>query len=134
MPDLPLTSVAIAVITAVLAAFAVLYWRRWQAAERAAERALDGAAVVESKLAVAPLDCLAIAPAGMSAGTPGGATVHGTPALMAVLGLAPESKAALGALFGAFADADAERLSAAVDALRGQGSGFDRRAREPTLR
>ncbi len=125
MPDLPLTSGAIAVITAVLAAFAVLYWRRWQAAERAAERALDGAAAAEAMLAAAPLGCLAIAPAGMPAGTPGGATVHGTPALMAALGLGPEGKASLGALFGAFADADAERLSAAVDALRGQGSGFE---------
>ncbi len=37
MPHVPLISLAVTVITAVLAAFAVLYWRRWQAAGRAAD-------------------------------------------------------------------------------------------------
>ena len=42
----------------------VLYWRRWQAAERAAASAARRAGAAEAKLAAAPLGCLAIAPTG----------------------------------------------------------------------
>ena len=117
MPDVPLTSLAVTVITAVLAALVVLYGRRWQAAGRAADGAARRAAAAEAMLAAAPLGCLAIAQ--------DGTTVHGAPALMEALGLDPEGETALGALFGAFLDADAERLSAAVSALRDEGSGFE---------
>ena len=121
MSDVPLTSLAVTVIAALLAAFAVLYWRRWRAALLAADGAARRAAAAEAKLAAAPLGCLAIAPAG----TPAGTVVHGAPALMEALGLPAQGETALSALFGAFPEADAERLSAAVEALRGQGSGFE---------
>ncbi len=125
MPDLPLTSLVLTVIAAALAALVVLYGRRWQAAGRAADAAARRAAAAEAMLAAAPLGCLAIAPAGAPDGAPDGATVHGAPALMEALGLPAHGESALGALFGAFPDADAERLSAAVNALRGQGSAFE---------
>ncbi len=112
-------AVGLAMLVIAMGALAGIYWRRWKRAEAEAVTAGRRTAWSEAALASAPLGCLIIAP--------GGARVHGQPALMAALGLGGQTEAALGAIPDAFEAADAKRLSTALARLRNQGGGFELR-------
>ncbi len=119
MSNAALAAIALAVLAAALGVAAAAYRQRWRRTETEAADARRRTARSEATLATAPLGCLVIAP--------GGARVHGQPALMTALGLNGQAEAALGAIPDAFETADAKRLSAALAALRNQGDGFDLR-------
>ncbi len=117
MSSATFAAIGLALLAVALGALAVAYRQRWKRAEATAADAGRRAARREATLASAPLGCLAIAP--------GGARVCGQPALMTALGLDGQTEAALGAIPDAFEAGDAKRLSAALAALRNQGSGFE---------
>ncbi|MFQ5773740.1 MAG: PAS-domain containing protein [Kiloniellaceae bacterium] len=105
-----------AVATAILAALVVHYRRRWRAATHAAAEARERAEAAEATLAAAPVGCLAFSHAD--------GTIQASPRLVEALGLGTQDTVALKAVLGAFEDAAAARLSAAVERLRADGGGF----------
>ncbi|MHA1152945.1 MAG: PAS-domain containing protein [Alphaproteobacteria bacterium] len=119
MSNAAFAAIGLAVLAIALGALAAAYLRRSKRAEAEAAEAGRRAARSEATLATAPLGCLVIAP--------GGARVHGQPALMAALGLDGQAEPALGAIPDAFEAADAKRLSSALAVLRNQGNGFELR-------
>ena len=119
MPPAAFAVLGLAVLAVFFGALAGIYWRRWKQAEANAAAAGRRTARSEAVLASAPLGCLVIAP--------GGARVHGQPALMAALGLGGQTEAALGAIPDAFEAADAKHLSTALATLRNRGGGFELR-------
>ena len=96
----------LAVLAVVFGALAGIYWRRWKRAEAEAAAAGRRTARSEAALASAPLGCLVIAP--------GGARVHGQPALMTALGLGGQTEAALGAIEGAVGHVILDETAGAV--------------------
>ncbi len=116
MASATFAAIGLALLAVALGVAAVAYRQRWMRAGAEAAAIGRRAARSEATLASAPLGCLAI--------VPGGARVHGHPALMAALGLDHQVEAALGAIPDAFEAGDAKRLSAALAALRNQGRGF----------
>ncbi len=99
MSNAAFAAIGLALLAIALGVAAVAYRQRWKRAEASAAAAGRRAARIEATLAAAPLGCLIIAP--------GGARVHGQPALMAALGLDGQAEAALAAIPDAFETADA---------------------------
>ena len=105
-----------AVAAAALAALAVHYRRKWQAARAAGADQSRRADAVEARLGSAPVGCLALSAIG------GG--YEGSPALREALGLGRAGPVAPESLLGAFDEAGARELSTALGGLRRDGAAF----------
>ena len=110
------STLALAALVAVLAALALRYRRRWQAAEERVIRAEQRAVQSEATLASAPLGCLAFWHADEK--------IYGSASLLEALGLSASKKAALKIVLGAFEDSAAQDLGESIRRLRGDGSDF----------